>query len=337
MRILLTGAAGFIGAATSLVLLQKGHEVVGVDNLNDYYDVALKHARLARLSSNTSFAFFRTDIADRVSMESLFRDHAFDAVVHLAAQAGVRYSLSHPQRYIDSNLVGFGNILEGSRQTGAKHLIFASTSSVYGANTKEPFAEQDPTGHPLSLYAATKRANELMAHSYAHLFALPCTGLRFFSVYGPWGRPDMALFQFTKSILEDKSIEVYNHGQMQRNFTYVEDVAEAISCALEKKPVGESSWTNVDQGSSVAPFRIYNLGHPKSIGLLEMIAMLEDALGKKAICNLVPMHPADIIHNFADTIRLEKELAFCPRVPFAEGVKLFVQWYKGYYAASNSR
>ncbi|MES2503603.1 MAG: SDR family NAD(P)-dependent oxidoreductase [Myxococcota bacterium] len=315
MTILVTGAAGFIGAALCERLLKEGHQVVGLDNLNNYYDPKLKQARLERLSGQ-GWQFEKADISDRAAMESLFAKHGFDQVINLAAQAGVRHSVSHPHDYVSSNLVGFLNILEGCRQTQVKHLIYASTSSVYGSSTNYPFSEDDSADRPVSLYGATKRANELMAHSYTHLYGFPTTGLRFFTVYGPWGRPDMALFKFTKNIFEGKPIDVYNKGHMLRNFTYIDDVVEGL-VRLIRHP-GED-------------YRVFNLGSPVSTSLLDYIQEIEKNAGKKAILNYLPMQPGDVAQNPADTHRLTDATGFTPQISVGEGVKKFVDWYREYF------
>jgi UDP-glucuronate 4-epimerase len=333
---LVTGAAGFIGFHVARRLLAEGQEVLGVDNLNEYYDPALKRARLAQLTSNPAFEFQRLDICDRMAVPELFRQHRPSLVVHLAAQAGVRYSISKPEAYVDSNLVGFGNILEGCRHNGVEHLVFASSSSVYGANTKLPFSAHDTVDHPLSLYAATKRANELMAHAYAHLYGLPCTGVRFFTVYGPWGRPDMALFLFTEAILEGRPIDVFNGGRMVRDFTYVEDVAECVVRVLARAPKPGVGWSSdrPDPASSQAPYRIYNLGNDRPIELLRYIEVLETSLGRTAQKNLMPMQPGDVPATRADVEDLARDFDYRPRTTVEEGVARFVEWYKAYYRVS---
>ena len=333
MHILVTGTAGFIGAALTLRLLERGDTVHGVDNLNDYYDVALKKARLERLSTREKFSFEQIDIADRAGMESLFRGRRFDAVVNLAAQAGVRYSLENPHLYIHSNIVGFCNILEGCRHSKVGHLVFASSSSVYGANTKLPFSEHDNIDHPISLYAATKKANELMAHTYAHLYGLPCTGLRFFTVYGPWGRPDMALFKFTKSILEGKPIPVFNNGNMVRDFTYVDDIVEGVVRVIDRPAQPDTAWNSAapDPARSRAPYRIYNIGNNKPVQLMRYIEVLEKCLGKKAQLEMLPMQPGDVPATMADVSALETDIGYRPRTTVEEGVPRFVEWYRRYY------
>ncbi len=333
MKILVTGAAGFIGAALSHRLLDRGDEVVGIDNLNDYYDVSLKEARLARLAEGDGFTFVRLDVADREGMERLFREHRFDAVMHLAAQAGVRYSLENPHAYVDANLVGFANVLEGCRHGEVGHLVFASSSSVYGANTRLPFSEHDNVDHPVSLYAATKKANELMAHTYAHLYGLPCTGLRFFTVYGPWGRPDMALFKFTRLMLEDKPIPVFNRGEMVRDFTYIDDIVEGIVRVIDRPPEPDPSWSgdSPDPATSYAPWRIYNIGNSRPVKLMRYIEVLEHCLGRKARMELLPMQPGDVKATQADTTELRNAVGYAPSTPIEEGVARFVSWYRNYY------
>jgi UDP-glucuronate 4-epimerase len=322
MKILLTGAAGFIGAATAQRLLERGDTVVGLDNLNDYYDPALKHGRLDLLSPHANFQFVKMDVADRPGMANLFAAEQFDRVVHLAAQAGVRYSLQNPNAYVDSNLVGFVNVLEGCRNHGVGHLVYASSSSVYGGNTKMPFAESDNVDHPVSLYAATKKANELMAHTYSHLFHVPTTGLRFFTVYGPWGRPDMALFLFTKAILSGEPIKVFNHGNMLRDFTYIDDIVEGVIRVLDK---------TATPAESSAPYRIFNIGNNQPVQLLDFIGCLESALGAKAQKKLLPMQDGDVPATFADTQALNDWVGFAPATPIDHGVQQFVDWYRSYY------
>jgi len=332
-HIMVTGVAGFIGAELALRLLERGDAVYGVDNMNDYYDVSLKEARLARIKDHERFTFARIDISDRAAMEQLFRDNKFDAVMNLAAQAGVRYSIENPNAYVDSNLVGFGNILEGCRHSGVGHLVFASSSSVYGANTKLPFSEHDNVDHPVSIYAATKKANELMAHSYAHLYGLPCTGLRFFTVYGPWGRPDMALFKFTKGILEDQPIPVFNEGKMVRDFTYIDDIVEGVVRAIDKVAKPDPKWNGdkPDCATSYAPYRIYNIGNNQPIELMKYISTLEDCLGKKANMNLLPMQDGDVLATYANTDALATDVGFKPATTVESGIARFVEWYKEYY------
>ena len=333
MKILVTGAAGFIGSTLALKLLERGDSVCGIDNMNDYYDVRLKEARLQRIKSHRHFEFQKLDIIDREAMAELFQKQKFDAVMHLAAQAGVRYSITNPQSYIDSNLVGFGNILEGCRHSGVKHLAFASSSSVYGANTKLPFSEHDNVDHPVSLYAATKKANELMAHSYAHLYGLPCTGLRFFTVYGPWGRPDMALFKFTKGILEGDPIPVFNHGKMIRDFTYIDDIVEGVIRAIDRPASPNSGWSGEapDPATSYAPYRIYNIGNNQPVELMRYIEVLEESLGKKAKLEMLPMQDGDVPATYANTENLENDVGFRPRTSVEHGIARFVEWYKSYH------
>ena len=332
-KILITGAAGFIGSTLAVRLLERGDSVVGIDNLNDYYEVSLKKARLARLEANPAFQFHLLDIVDRQNMRDLFAGERFDAVVHLAAQAGVRYSIENPAAYIDANLVGFGNILEGARHGKAGHLVFASSSSVYGANVKLPFAESDSVDHPVSLYAATKKANELMAHSYSHLYRLPCTGLRFFTVYGPWGRPDIALILFTKAILAGKSIPVFNRGDMLRDFTYVDDIVEGVVRVIDHPAAPDPAWSaeTPDSATGDSPYRIYNIGNSAPVKLMRYIEVLEQSLGKKAQCELLPMQAGDVPATTADVSRLERDLGYRPRTPVEIGVKRFVEWYREYY------
>lgn len=330
---LVTGAAGFIGFHFSLSLLQKGVEVVGLDNLNDYYDVDLKQARLAELKKHPNFRFYKLDLADRDGMEQIFADHKFHTVVNLAAQAGVRYSLKNPHAYVNSNVVGFMNILEGCRYSDVKHLVFASSSSVYGANTKMPFSVHDNVDHPISLYAATKKANELMAHTYSHLYRLPTTGLRFFTVYGPWGRPDMAPMLFAKAILAGKPIDVFNHGKMQRDFTYIDDIVHGIVQVMNKIPEPNPNLTAdmSDAGTSKAPYKIYNIGNNQPIELMYFIEVLEKCLGKTAEKNILPMQPGDVVATYADVDDLIKDVGFKPDTPIEVGVQHFVNWYRGYY------
>ena len=333
MTTLVTGCAGFIGFHLTKYLLERGDPVIGVDNLSPYYDVSLKQARLANLQLFPAFQFIKLDISHREAMAQLFENHAFDIIVNLAAQAGVRYSLTNPFAYIDANLVGFGNILEGARQQKVKHLVFASSSSVYGTNTHYPFSENDAVDHPVALYAATKKSNELMAHSYAHLFNLPCTGLRFFTVYGPWGRPDMALFKFTKNILADKPIDVYNHGNMARDFTYIDDIIHGVILAIDHPAKPNPKWSSNQPtpATSKAPYQIFNIGSNKPIQLLDFIATLEKILNKKAIKNMMPLQPGDVPETYADTTRLESILGYKPTTSIEEGVREFVRWYLDYY------
>ena len=332
MKFLVTGAAGFIGFHACKRLLQAGHEVVGLDNMNDYYDVNLKQARLDLLQSPL-FSFHKIDLADRVRMEQLFVAEKFDRVIHLAAQAGVRYSLENPFAYADSNLIGYLNILEGCRHNHVEHLLYASSSSVYGLNRKMPFSTDDSVDHPVSLYAATKKANELMAHTYSHLYGIPTTGLRFFTVYGPWGRPDMALFKFTKAMLEGKSIDVYNYGKMKRDFTYIDDIVEAIVRMQDIIPQPNPEWT-VETGSpadSSAPYRVYNIGNSSPVELMDYITALEEALGMVAEKNMMPIQPGDVLETSADTKPLYDMVGFRPQTTVSQGVKNFVDWYKAYY------
>ena len=336
MKILITGVAGFIGSTLALRLLQRGDQVHGIDNMNDYYDVSLKEARLARCTADARFTFQKLDIADRAGMQALFAHHGFDAVMHLAAQAGVRYSIDNPQAYVDANLVGFANVLEGCRHSRVKHLVFASSSSVYGANTKLPFSEHDNVDHPVSLYAATKKANELMAHTYAHLYGLPCTGLRFFTVYGPWGRPDMALFKFTRGILEGKPIPVFNRGQMIRDFTYIDDIVEGVVRVIDQPASPNSAWSGAapDPATSRAPYRVFNIGNNRPVELMHYIHVLEGRLGKKAQMELLPMQDGDVPATYANTEALEAAVGFRPATSVETGIQRFVDWYKNYYRVS---
>jgi UDP-glucuronate 4-epimerase len=333
--ILLTGAAGFIGYHTARRLLERGDRVVGVDNLNDYYDVSLKEARLECLRAHPNFSFERLDVADRVAMPELFARVRPTAVIHLAAQAGVRYSLENPHAYTDSNVSGFLNVLEGCRhqQETVKHLVFASSSSVYGANSRQPFSEHMNVDHPVSLYAATKKANELMAHTYAHLFGLNVTGLRFFTVYGPWGRPDMALFRFTRGILAGEPIPVFNAGQMIRDFTYVDDIVEGVVRVVGTPAQRDPNWNSddPDPATSAAPYRVYNIGNNTPVLLLDCIALLEECLGKRAEMNFLPLQPGDVTSTMADVSELEHAVGFRPRTPLREGISRFVQWYREFY------
>jgi len=333
MKILLTGAAGFIGMTTSLRLLARGDEVVGLDNLNDYYDVTLKQRRLDRLAPSANFRFVKMDVADRPGIAQLFAEGRFDRVIHLAAQAGVRYSLQNPHAYVDSNLEGFINILEGCRHAGVQHLTYASSSSVYGGNTKMPFSEHDSVDHPVSLYAATKKANELMAHTYSHLYGLPTTGLRFFTVYGPWGRPDMALFLFTKAILEGRPIDVFNHGNMQRDFTFVDDIVEGVIRVNDRVAAPDPAYDPVkaDPATSNAPYRVFNIGNNNPVPLLDFIACIEDALGKKAEKRLLPLQDGDVPATYANTDALRDWVGFVPGTSIQDGVSRFVAWYRDYY------
>lgn len=339
MKILVTGAAGFIGSALALRLLERGDEVIGVDNLNAYYAVALKEARLARLQAHTGFRDVRLDVADRQAVAQLFETERPTAVVHLAAQAGVRYSIDHPEAYIDSNLVGFANVLEGCRQIGVQHLAYASSSSVYGANTHLPFSVDDPVDHPISLYAATKKANELMAHTYSHLYGLPTTGLRFFTVYGPWGRPDMALFKFTRAILAGEPIDVYNHGQMQRDFTYIDDIVECVTRIVDRPAPPDPQWNSNDPrpGTSRAPYRLYNVGNHQPVELLQLIRVLEQALGRRAELRLLPLQPGDVLATFADVEALVQDFGVQPSTPIEVGIERFVAWYRDFYGTPEAR
>jgi UDP-glucuronate 4-epimerase len=332
-KILVTGVAGFIGFHLCKKLLTLGQEVVGLDNINDYYDVNLKKDRLAQLEGQKNFQFYKLNLSDTTGMAELFANCQPERVVHLAAQAGVRYSLQNPHAYVDSNLVGFINILEGCRHGKVQHLVFASSSSVYGANKKTPFSVHDNVDHPLSLYAATKKANELMAHSYSHLYGLPTTGLRFFSAYGPWGRPDMALFMFTKAILEGRPIDVFNKGQMRRDFTYIDDIIEGVVRVLDKIPQPNPEWSGYkpDPGTSSAPYRIYNIGNNNPVELMHFIEVLEECLGKKATKNFLPIQPGDVPVNFADIEDLERDVGFKPSTPVEVGIPRFVDWYRSYF------
>ncbi|MBI3529722.1 MAG: NAD-dependent epimerase [Betaproteobacteria bacterium] len=333
MKVLVTGAAGFIGMHVVQGLLARGDEVVGVDNLNAYYDVVLKEARLGRLAGHPGFRFVRLDVADAEALGKLFRQEGFQRAVHLAAQAGVRYSLANPQVYVQSNLVGFVNVLEGCRHGKVEHLVYASSSSVYGGNTKLPFSEHDNVDHPISLYAATKKSNELMAHTYSHLFGLPATGLRFFTVYGPWGRPDMSYFKFTKAILEGSPIEVFNHGKMQRDFTYVDDIVEGVVRVLDRPPRPQPGFDSVnpDPASSSAPYRIYNIGNHQPVDLMTYINVLERALGRKAEKKLLPMQDGDVVATYAQTEALQADVGFVPATSITDGIGRFVDWYCSYY------
>jgi UDP-glucuronate 4-epimerase len=332
-KVLVTGAAGFIGFHLSQQLLARGDEVIGLDNLNNYYDVTLKKDRLAQLQGKSGFSFYNLDLANREGMTQLFAEASFDLVAHMAAQAGVRYSLKNPHAYVDSNLVGFINVLEGCRHSKVKHLVFASSSSVYGANTKIPFSVHDNVDHPLSLYAATKKANELMAHTYSHLYRLPTTGLRFFTVYGPWGRPDMALFLFTKAILAEQPIDVFNAGKMQRDFTYIDDIVEGVIRVLDKIPEPNITWSGdaPDPASSNAPYKIYNIGNNQPIELMRFIEVLEDCLGTKAEKNILPLQAGDVPVTYADVDDLVKEVGFKPSTPIEVGIERFIAWYRSYY------
>ena len=330
MHVMITGAAGFIGASLSLRLLERGDTVTGIDNLNDYYDVSLKEARLARLMPREQFEFIKADISDQREMQTLFSDRHFDAVVNLAAQAGVRYSIENPAAYINANLVGFGHVLEGCRHSGVGHLVYASSSSVYGSNTKLPFSEKDNVDHPISLYAASKKANELMAHAYAHLYGMPTTGLRFFTVYGPWGRPDMALFKFTRGILENEPIPVFNRGEMVRDFTYVDDIVEGVVRVIDR-PAERSDGANEPDRSASAPWRIFNIGNSHRVPLMDYIQALEKALGKKATLDLLPMQDGDVPATEADVTALKEDFGYRPQIKVEEGVRRFIDWYRDYF------
>lgn len=333
MNVLVTGVAGFIGFHVAQRLLARGDTVVGLDNLNPYYDARLKEARLAQLTNHPGFHFLRLDLADRDGMTRLFADHRPERVVHLAAQAGVRYSLTNPHAYIESNLVGFLHILEGCRHGEVQHLVYASSSSVYGANTKMPFSVHDNVDHPVSLYAASKKANELMAHTYSHLYGLPTTGLRFFTVYGPWGRPDMALFLFTQAILAGHPIEVFNEGKMRRDFTYIDDIVEGVVRVLDTIPQPHPRWSSLtpDPGTGRALYRIYNIGNNQPVELLDFIGTLERCLGRTATKNLLPMQPGDVRETYADVDDLMRDVGFRPATPIATGIARFVEWYRAYY------
>ena len=332
MKVLVTGAAGFIGMHVCQLLLARGDEVIGVDNFNDYYDVALKEARLARLTHSPGFRISRLDIADRSAIADLFAVERPQRVINLAAQAGVRYSLKNPHAYVDSNVVGFVNILEGCRHNGVEHFLYASSSSIYGGNERMPFSEHDNVDHPVSLYAATKKANELMAHTYSHLYALPTTGLRFFTVYGPWGRPDMAPILFARAILEDRPIDVFNHGKMRRDFTYIDDIAEGVIRALDRVPQPDPGFDRFspDPATSWAPYRIFNIGNNQPVELMAFIEALEQALGKKAEKNFLPMQNGDVQATYADVADLASATGFTPRTDMADGVRRFVDWYRSY-------
>jgi UDP-glucuronate 4-epimerase len=332
--VLVTGAAGFIGFHVCRRLLAQGRSVVGVDSLNAYYDPALKEARRAALAKSAGFDFINLDLADRAAVEALFRKHRFPYVVHLAAQAGVRYSLTHPHAYVDANLQGFVNVLEGCRHHGCRHLVFASSSSVYGANTKLPFRTSDNVDHPISLYAASKKANELMAHSYAHLYRLPATGLRFFTVYGPWGRPDMAMWIFASKILAGQPIPLFNRGQMQRDFTFVDDVVESVVRLIDRPAEPDPTWSglNPNPARSAAPWRVYNIGNNAPVELMQVVRLLEDNLGRKAECELLPMQPGDVPATYADVDDLMRDVGFKPSTSIEDGIRQFVAWYRDYVA-----
>lgn len=332
-QILLTGAAGFIGFHVASLLLARGDQVIGLDNLNDYYDPVLKQARLAKLTQHQAFTFVKADISDQVAMAKVFATHKPQRVVHLAAQAGVRYSVQHPQAVISSNIVGFGHILEGCRLHETEHLVYASSSSVYGANTSMPFSVHQNVDHPLSLYAASKKANELMAHTYSSLFGLPTTGLRFFTVYGPWGRPDMALFLFTKKILAGEPVDLFNHGKHTRSFTYVSDIAEGVVRVLDKVPQSQSGWSGAapDPATSFAPFRIYNIGSDRRTELMRYVELIEENLGKKAVLNFLPLQAGDVPDTWADIEDLARDVGYSPSTPVEEGVREFISWYRRFY------
>lgn len=337
MKVLVTGAAGFIGFHVTKKLLERGDTVIGIDNINDYYDVKLKEGRLNAIAEHAlsdNFTFIKMDVADRQLTEKLFTESAFDKVVHLAAQAGVRYSIENPHAYVDSNLVGFMNILEGCRHNKIKHLVYASSSSVYGSNETTPFTVTDNVDHPVSLYAASKKANELMAHTYSHLYQLPTTGLRFFTVYGPWGRPDMALFKFTESILNGKPIEVFNYGNHHRDFTYIDDIVSGVILSLDNVAAGNKDWDgkNPDPSTAKAPWKIYNIGAHNPVNLLKFIETLEDALGKKAIKQMLPMQPGDVPDTYADVSALTKDTGYAPKTELATGIRQFVTWYHSFYS-----
>jgi UDP-glucuronate 4-epimerase len=335
MKVLITGAAGFIGSALALRLLERGDEVVGIDNHNDYYDPAIKEARLARYADHPNYTHLRIDIADRAAMEACFATHQPQGVVNLAAQAGVRYSIENPLAYIDSNIVGFAHVLEGCRHHGVGHLVYASSSSVYGANTTMPFSVHDNVDHPLSLYAASKKSNELMAHTYSHLYGLPTTGLRFFTVYGPWGRPDMALFKFTKAILAGEPIQVFNHGRHRRDFTYIDDIVEGVIRVLDRPAPPNPAWDGAqpDPGTSTAPWRVYNIGNNQPVELMDYIAALEQALGKTAQKEMLPLQAGDVPDTYADVGDLVEQFHYKPATPVTQGVANFVAWYRDYFKA----
>ena len=333
MKILVTGAAGFIGMHVSQLLLARGDTVIGIDNLNDYYDPQIKRDRLARITPHANFRFVLMDVADKPAMDKLFADERFNRVIHLAAQAGVRYSLVNPQAYIDSNVVGFMNVLEGCRHSKVQHLAYASSSSVYGGNTAMPFSEHHNIDHPVSMYAATKKANELMAHTYSHLFKLPTTGLRFFTVYGPWGRPDMALFLFTKAIIENRTIDVFNHGQMVRDFTFVDDIAEGVVRVIDRSATADAAFDagQPDPASSNAPYRVFNIGNSDPVKLMDFIEAIEKAVGKVATKNFMPLQDGDVPATFADVSELSAWTGFKPATPVVDGVGRFVRWYRDYF------
>jgi UDP-glucuronate 4-epimerase len=334
-KILVTGAAGFIGFHVARRLLSAGRDVVGLDSVNDYYDPSLKEARLAVLKHEKQFAFVKSDLADRKATKSIFEQYRFPTVIHLAAQAGVRYSLENPQAYADANIEGFLNVLEGCRHHGCRHLLFASSSSVYGANTRLPFSVRDNVDHPISLYAASKKANELMAHAYSHLYRIPATGLRFFTVYGPWGRPDMAMFIFAKAILEGKPIRLFNHGNMRRDFTYVDDVTEAIVRLIDRPPQGNPAWSgdDPDPASSAAPWKIYNIGNNRPEELMHVVALLEKEFGRPAVKEMLPMQPGDVPATYADVDDLTRDVGFKPSTTIEDGIARFSKWFCEYIAA----
>lgn len=333
MKVLVTGAAGFIGAAVSRALTARGDRVVGIDNMNDYYDVALKKARLSQFDDNELFTYQKLDLADRAGMEKLFEEHQFDAAINMAAQAGVRYSIENPHAYVESNLTGFLHLLEGCRQTKVGHLVYASSSSVYGANKTMPFSVHHNVDHPVSLYAATKKSNELMSHAYAHLYDLKMTGLRFFTVYGPWGRPDMALFKFTQKILAGEPIDVFNYGNHRRDFTYIDDIVEGMIRVLDRPPEGNPDWDGMqpDSATSKAPWRVYNIGNNEPVELMRYIEILEDCLGKKAEKNMLPLQPGDVPDTYADVSDLMRDTGYQPDTRVEDGVRRFVEWYKEFY------
>jgi len=333
MKILVTGAAGFIGFHTARALLDRGDHVVGLDNLDDYYDVTLKQARLAQLEGRNGFSFAKIDLADPKAMADLFAAEKFDRVINLAAQAGVRYSIENPQAYVDSNLIGFVNILEGCRHNDVEHLVYASSSSVYGANTAKPFSIHQNVDHPLSLYAATKKSNELMAHTYAHLYALPVTGLRFFTVYGPWGRPDMALFLFTRKILAGEPIDVFNNGEHLRDFTYIDDIVEGVVRSLDRVAAPNEDWDGAspDPSTSAAPYRLYNIGNNNPVKLMDFIACIENAAGKKAEMNFMPLQPGDVPETYADIDSLTCDIGYQPAIKIEDGIAKYIEWYRDYY------
>ena len=331
--VLVTGAAGFIGFHVAECLLSGGHKAVGIDSVNNYYDPRLKEARLQILKRHSNFAFEKLDLTDRAAIKSLFEQHQFPVVVHLAAQAGVRYSLENPHAYVDANLEGFINVLEGCRHDGCEHLVFASSSSVYGANTKLPFSVQDNVDHPISLYAASKKANELMAHAYSHLYRIPATGLRFFTVYGPWGRPDMAMFIFARAILAGEPIKLFNHGKMRRDFTYIDDVSQAVVRLLDRPPQENPDWRGdaPDPATSAAPWRIYNIGNNRPVDLMRVVSLLEKEFGRPAVKEMLPMQPGDVEATFADVTDLERDVGFKPATPIDKGIARFAKWYRDYH------